>query len=107
MLLMTARCRVQGDDVPIFHPAYHPGYRSGSPHQVNQRILEVAFSELGFPLDLLMLNLEHYGNTSDPARCGWRHHPAPCFRGRVDLVECHIEAVTNEHENFASNVATS
>lgn len=34
------------------------------PHQVNQRILDSAFTELGITPDKAVLNLEHYGNTS-------------------------------------------
>jgi 3-oxoacyl-[acyl-carrier-protein] synthase-3 len=34
------------------------------PHQVNQRIIDAAFADLNFPTDKLMVNLDHYGNTS-------------------------------------------
>ena len=34
------------------------------PHQVNQRILDTAFDGLGIPPERVMVNLEHYGNTS-------------------------------------------
>jgi 3-oxoacyl-[acyl-carrier-protein] synthase-3 len=34
------------------------------PHQVNQRIIDAAFTELDFPTDKLMVNLDRYGNTS-------------------------------------------
>jgi 3-oxoacyl-[acyl-carrier-protein] synthase III len=34
------------------------------PHQVNQRILESACSQIGFSLDKFMINLDRYGNTS-------------------------------------------
>jgi 3-oxoacyl-[acyl-carrier-protein] synthase-3 len=34
------------------------------PHQVNQRIIEAALPELPIPADRIVLNLEHYGNTS-------------------------------------------
>jgi 3-oxoacyl-[acyl-carrier-protein] synthase-3 len=34
------------------------------PHQVNQRILDAAFPQLGIPADKLMVNLDRYGNTS-------------------------------------------
>jgi 3-oxoacyl-[acyl-carrier-protein] synthase III len=34
------------------------------PHQVNQRIIDAAFAELGIPASKLMVNLDRYGNTS-------------------------------------------
>jgi 3-oxoacyl-[acyl-carrier-protein] synthase-3 len=34
------------------------------PHQANQRIIDHAFSQLDFPLDKVMVNLDRYGNTS-------------------------------------------
>jgi len=34
------------------------------PHQVNQRIIDAALESTGFPADRVMLNLDHYGNTS-------------------------------------------
>lgn len=37
------------------------------PHQANQRILEAAAEALGYPIDNIYSNLEHYGNTSAAA----------------------------------------
>lgn len=34
------------------------------PHQANMRILKAVMERLGLPLEKVMLNLEHYGNTS-------------------------------------------
>jgi 3-oxoacyl-[acyl-carrier-protein] synthase-3 len=34
------------------------------PHQANQRILDAAFADLGFPLERVMSNIDRYGNTS-------------------------------------------
>jgi 3-oxoacyl-[acyl-carrier-protein] synthase-3 len=34
------------------------------PHQANERIIEAACRELGFPMEKVFLNLDRYGNTS-------------------------------------------
>ncbi|MCA8948882.1 MAG: beta-ketoacyl-ACP synthase 3, partial [Planctomycetes bacterium] len=34
------------------------------PHQVNQRIIEAAMSDIGVPMDLLYCNIDRFGNTS-------------------------------------------
>jgi 3-oxoacyl-[acyl-carrier-protein] synthase-3 len=34
------------------------------PHQVNQRIIDVALQETGYPAEKVMVNLEQYGNTA-------------------------------------------
>jgi 3-oxoacyl-[acyl-carrier-protein] synthase-3 len=34
------------------------------PHQANQRILDAAFADLGFPREKVMTNIDRYGNTS-------------------------------------------
>ncbi|MCE9566747.1 MAG: hypothetical protein K8U57_32480 [Planctomycetes bacterium] len=34
------------------------------PHQVNQRIIDAALADTGFPQDRVMVNLDRYGNTS-------------------------------------------
>ena len=34
------------------------------PHQANQRIIEAAAERLGFPMEKMVSNVEHYGNTS-------------------------------------------
>jgi 3-oxoacyl-[acyl-carrier-protein] synthase-3 len=34
------------------------------PHQVNQRIIEAAASELGLPMERVMVNIDRFGNTS-------------------------------------------
>ncbi|MDP6850078.1 MAG: 3-oxoacyl-[acyl-carrier-protein] synthase III C-terminal domain-containing protein, partial [Planctomycetota bacterium] len=34
------------------------------PHQVNRRILETATAKLGIPPEKVLINIEHYGNTS-------------------------------------------
>ena len=34
------------------------------PHQVNQRIIDAALEETGFPPDRVVVNIDRYGNTS-------------------------------------------
>src|SRR5262249_2699828 len=34
------------------------------PHQVNQRIIDVALAETGFPVQRVLTNLDRYGNTA-------------------------------------------
>jgi 3-oxoacyl-[acyl-carrier-protein] synthase-3 len=48
-----AECRAAGGDIDLLVP-----------HQVNQRIIDAALSETGFPADRVMVNIDRYGNTS-------------------------------------------
>jgi 3-oxoacyl-[acyl-carrier-protein] synthase-3 len=48
-----ADCRLEAADVDLVIP-----------HQANQRILDVAFADLGFPPEKVMANIDRYGNTS-------------------------------------------
>lgn len=41
-----------------------PGFDLLIPHQVNQRIIDAALNETGFPPEKVMVNLDKYGNTS-------------------------------------------
>ena len=46
-------CQLTHDDIALLIP-----------HQVNQRIIDSVISELSFPPDKVMINLDRYGNTS-------------------------------------------
>jgi 3-oxoacyl-[acyl-carrier-protein] synthase III len=48
-----ADCRLDAADVALVIP-----------HQANQRILDAAFADLGFPPEKVMANIDRYGNTS-------------------------------------------
>jgi 3-oxoacyl-[acyl-carrier-protein] synthase-3 len=48
-----ADCRLEAADVALVIP-----------HQANQRILDVAFADFGFPPEKVMSNIDRYGNTS-------------------------------------------
>jgi 3-oxoacyl-[acyl-carrier-protein] synthase-3 len=48
-----ADCRLSPADVSLIIP-----------HQANQRILDCAFADLGFPPEKVMANIDRYGNTS-------------------------------------------
>jgi 3-oxoacyl-[acyl-carrier-protein] synthase-3 len=48
-----AECRAAGGDIDLLVP-----------HQVNQRIIDVALAETGFPAERVVTNLDRYGNTA-------------------------------------------